>query len=264
MTNIFTQNSVTKRFIKVYEQLKKDEKFRSASAFAKSIDYTPQAFNEVLKERRDIPVDSLYKFFNLYNIDPAIIFMDDTAETTLNREYKPYSLERNDVKIHSVLVDSSNTEQVPLIDKKASAGYLQEFQDENYFAKLNSVSLPPSLEHKSLYGFQVEGDSMEPNLYDSDWVYCSLIEKLDYIQLNHIYIIVAKSGIVVKRVTEMDKENMSVELTSDNKSYPPYKVPYNEILQVWYLDKALTGHFPQPDDVMGKLEKLEQLINRKL
>ena len=62
----------------------------------------------------------------------------------------------------------------------------------------------------------------------------------------------------------MDKENMSVELTSDNKSYPPYKVPYNEILQVWYLDKALTGHFPQPDDVMGKLEKLEQLINRKL
>ena len=53
---------------------------------------------------------------------------------------------------------------------------------------------------------------------------------------------------------------MSVELTSDNKSYPPYKVPYNEILQVWYLDKALTGHFPQPDDVMGKLERIEQLL----
>lgn len=260
MSSKFTQSPITKRFLKIFSQLKKEGKFRSNAAFAKSIDYTPQAFNEVVQERRDIPIQNLYVFFNEYNIDPAIIFLDNVNEATVKREYNPFTYERNEVKVHPIIVDGNNNEQVPLVSKKVSAGYMAGFQNQDYVAQLPSISLPPDLEHKSIYGFQVEGDSMEPNLYDGDWMFCSLVEKLDYIKLNHIYVLVCKSGIVVKRVSKIDYNRHKVYLASDNPQYPNYGVHFSEILQVWYLEKALTTHFPMEKDISSRVAKLEEVI----
>ncbi|MBL55984.1 MAG: hypothetical protein CMP61_11420 [Flavobacteriales bacterium] len=260
MSNQFIQSTITKRFLKIFSQLKSEGKFRSNAAFAKSIDYTPQAFNEVVQERRDIPIQNLYIFFNKYNIDPAIVFLDSVNATAVKREYNPFTYERSDVKIHPVLVDESNEEKVPLISKKVSAGYLSDFQSEEFINQLPNISLPPDLEHKSLYGFQVEGDSMEPNLYDGDWMFCSLIEKLDYIKLNHVHVVVCKSGIVVKRIAKIDVNRQKIYLASDNPMYPNYGVHFNEVLQVWYLEKALTTHFPIEKDLGGRVAKLEDMV----
>jgi SOS-response transcriptional repressor LexA len=266
MSSDFIQNPITKRFIKIFNQLKSEGKFRSNAAFAKSIEYTPQAFNEVIQERRDIPLQNLYVFFNTYNIDPAIVFLDKVSENTVKKEFNPYTYERSDVKIHPVLVNSDNEERIPLVSKKASAGYLAEFQNDEFIANLPSISLLPGLEHKSLYGFEVEGDSMEPNLYEGDWLYCSLVEKLEYIKPKHIHVLVCKSGIVVKRITKIDHHRQKVYLSSDNPQYPNYGVAFNEILQIWYLEKALTCHFPDVSSMSAlsdRVIKLEEMIAKK-
>jgi len=262
MATNFKQNAVTKRFLKIFQQLKEKNKFRSNAAFAKSIDYLPQAFNEVVQGRRDIPLHCLYKFFNVYNIDPAIVFLDDVAENRLAGEYKPYAYERFQVKIHPILTQPDNRERVPLVSKKAAAGYVNGFEDEEFIGQLPNISLPPDLDHKSIVGFQVEGDSMEPNLYDGDWLFCSFLERLDWLRLNRIYVVVSKSGIVVKRVVNYDKEKEVLTLRSDNSQYPDFDMAMNEVMQLWYVEKALTGKFPIPDNITEKIQKLEILINQ--
>jgi hypothetical protein len=88
------------------------------------------------------------------------------------------------------------------------------------------------------------------------------LERLDWLRLNRIYVVVSKSGIVVKRVVNYDKEKEVLTLRSDNNQYPDFDMAMNEVMQLWYVEKALTGKFPIPDNINEKIQKLEILINQ--
>lgn len=63
----FIQNIVTQRFVTVYNQLINDKKVHGMSDFANKIDYSVQSLNEILKKRRDVPIEVLRKTLNLFN-----------------------------------------------------------------------------------------------------------------------------------------------------------------------------------------------------
>lgn len=257
---MFEQNEISKRFLKLFSILKEKKLFRSSSAFAKSIDYSPQAFHLIEKGKRDIPIVVLYNFFKVYKIDPSLVFVDREFEEKINGNKEAYAYEQYNVKIHPIVVDSNGDEKVMLVDKKAAAGYLQGCQSEEYIKELPTISLPPGMEHKSLCGFQIEGDSMEPNLFEGDWAYCSIVEKLSWVRLMQIYIIVCEEGIVAKRIVNVDLNRKLLTVRSDNSFYPDYTIPLQEVKQIWLLEKALKGKFPYQDKLEGRLEKLEKVV----
>ena len=245
---MFEQNVVTKRFIEVFNSLKKNNVFKSDSAFAKSLDYTPQALHEIVKGRRDLPMNVLYDFVNQYDIDPRSILS--------NKEFT----QKNENPIHTIVVDNTGNERCLLIDKKACAGYLAGLNDENFTKKLPAISLPPGLEHKSICGFQIQGDSMEPNVYDGDWVFCSLVEKLEWIRPDYVHLLVCEEGIVLKRIEEINLEKEYLILKSDNHRYNSYQVPLSEVKKVWFLEKSLNSRFPNHSDLQDKVNKLEKAL----
>lgn len=261
---MFKQNDLTKKFLAVYDNLKNNSDIKSNSAFAKSINYTPQALYEIEKGKRDIPAHILYNFFKEYRVDPAVLFIDEEFEKYVNAKSKSYAYEKYNVRIHPIKVDIEGNERVTLVSQKASAGYLSSFQDENFMKQLPSISLPYGMEDESLYGFEIEGDSMESNLYAGDWAFCSLVEKLDWVKLNHVYVLVCEEGIVAKRIIEINLDEGNLTLRSDNESYSDYKVPLLEVKQIWKLRKSLRGKFPEFRSLNSSLKSIEQMLKKAI
>ena len=64
-----------------------------------------------------------------------------------------------------VTVDSADRENMVLVNAKAAAGYPQNIQDTSWYQQLPAFDLPiPEFRNATYRGFQVEGDSMLPNL----------------------------------------------------------------------------------------------------
>ncbi len=245
---MFEQNPITKRFKEVFNELKNDGVFKSDSAFAKSVNYTPQALHEIMKGRRDLPMNIFYEFVSKYNIDANRLIPGAKNQ------------QNNDKKVQTVVVDSSGNNKCILVNKKASAGYLSGFGDSEFIKDLPVISNPPGLEHKSICGFQIQGDSMEPNVYDGDWVFCSIVEKLEWVRKDYVYLLVCDEGIVLKRIEEINLQEEYIVLKSDNHRYTSYKVPLPEVRQIWYLEKSLNSRFPNHSDLQDKVDKLEKAL----
>ncbi|HRD81537.1 MAG: hypothetical protein IAE84_03560 [Saprospiraceae bacterium] len=66
-------NTVTKRFLDCFEQLKLTNKVRSGRQFAVSLDYLPQSFSEIINGRREVTVELLRKATEQYRLNPAYL-----------------------------------------------------------------------------------------------------------------------------------------------------------------------------------------------
>jgi len=68
-------NTVTKRFLDCFEQLKRTNRVRSGRHFAVSLDYLPQSFSEIVNGRREVTVELLRKATEQYCLNPAYLLM---------------------------------------------------------------------------------------------------------------------------------------------------------------------------------------------
>ncbi|MGB3152681.1 MAG: helix-turn-helix domain-containing protein, partial [Maribacter sp.] len=79
-----------------------------------------------------------------------------------------------------VTVDSLENDNMVLVNAKAAAGYPQNISDTSWYQQLPAFDLPiPEFRNATYRGFQVEGDSMLPNLHPGEWVLARAIEHID-------------------------------------------------------------------------------------
>ena len=162
---------------------------------------------------------------------------------------------------HSILpkcitVDSDNHENIVMLDVMAAAGYPSNIDNPEYLLEQPAFSIPrPEFQGATFRGFQVSGDSMEPTLPNSSWVFAMAVDDPDLIKDGLVYVVVLKSGVVVKRVLNRLKEREELILKSDNSTYPIKPVPRDEILEVWAV-KALMSF-----DLANRSTDLFQMIN---
>ena len=99
-----------------------------------------------------------------------------------------------------ITVDSSDNENIVLVNAKAAAGYPQNIQDASWYRELPAFDLPiPEFRNASYRGFQVEGDSMLPNLRPGEWVLSKAIEDIEQINANKMYVVVLEDAVLVKK-----------------------------------------------------------------
>ncbi|MFC0604283.1 XRE family transcriptional regulator [Winogradskyella pulchriflava] len=131
-----------------------------------------------------------------------------------------------------ILVDADNDNLIEIVPAKATAGYLNGYDDPEYIEQLQKIKLPflPTGKHRA---FPIKGDSMLP-MKDGAFVIGRFIEDRNDIKTGKTYVLVTlNDGMVYKRVMNNIDFNGSLLLMSDNKTYNDYSVPIDEVLEIW-------------------------------
>lgn len=138
-----------------------------------------------------------------------------------------------------VTLNSSENENIVLVNVKASAGYAHNLQDPEWYESLPAFDLPlPEYRNASYRGFQVEGNSMHPVLHSGEWVIARAAEKLSDIKENQIYVVVLPDTVVVKKVVVSGEK---LQLVSINREYPAIEVNAGDIQEIWQVVSKISG-----------------------
>jgi phage repressor protein C with HTH and peptisase S24 domain len=139
-----------------------------------------------------------------------------------------------------VTVDSEDRENMVLVNAKAAAGYPQNIQDTTWYRQLPAFDLPiPEFRNATYRGFQVEGDSMLPNLKPGEWVLAKAVEDIKDVSPNKIYVVVLQDSVMVKKIERPPNSNKII-LISLNETYPPYQIEPYQIQELWQVNSKIT------------------------
>jgi len=189
-----------------------------------------------------------------------------TVDELLNRDMEQEGragVQKRNVNILTVAVDSSDNEHISLVGQKASAGYLNGYADPEYMENLPQFHLPNLSRSKTYRAFEINGDSMLP-LVPGTIIIGDYIEQLSDIKSGKTYILVTGTeGIVYKRVFNYIEEKGCLYLVSDNEQYKPYEVPASEVFEIWEAKAFISTDFPNPKDKNNpvSLEDISRMIS---
>lgn len=139
-----------------------------------------------------------------------------------------------------VTVDASENDNMVLVNAKAAAGYPQNIQDTSWYSQLPAFDLPiPQFRNATYRGFQVEGDSMLPNLQPGDWVLARAVESWSDISANRMYVVVLSDAVLVKKIEKLPGTGR-FRLISLNESYSPYEVGESQLQELWEVRSKIT------------------------
>ncbi|WP_289062603.1 LexA family transcriptional regulator [uncultured Zobellia sp.] len=139
-----------------------------------------------------------------------------------------------------VTVDNAGNDNMVLVNAKAAAGYPQNIQDTSWYEQLPAFDLPiPEFRNATYRGFQVDGDSMLPNLRSGEWVLAKAVEHIDDVSQNKMYVVVLEDAVLVKKVERRPNSN-NVTLVSLNETYPPYDIKPFQIQEIWEVSSRIT------------------------
>ena len=153
----------------------------------------------------------------------------------------------NNKEIVVLTIDSSQRENIELVQHKAAAGYLNGFADAEYVKELPRFHLP-MLKQGSYRAFEISGDSMLP-LLPGTIVVGEYVDEIRNIKSGKTYILVTqREGVVYKRVFNYLDDNGTLFLVSDNRQYAPYQLNGAEVMEIWMAKAYISVQFPDVND----------------
>ena len=200
----------------------------SQERFADELGWSRSMVGSYEEGRSEPPIDRLIDLSNYFKIPIDILVRNDLR---LTKETSFIEVGNKRV-LFPVTVNEDNEDLIEIIPAKASAGYLSGYDDPEYIEQLQKIKLPflPTGTHRA---FPISGDSMLP-VKDGSFIVAKFVEDFNDVRNGRTYIVLTKNdGLVYKRVYSEIKEKNHLELRSDNKIYSPYKVPIENILELW-------------------------------
>lgn len=159
-----------------------------------------------------------------------------------------------------VTVDASDSDNMVLVNAKAAAGYPQNIQDTSWYRQLPAFDLPiPQFRNATYRGFQVEGDSMMPNLQPGDWVLARAVESWNDINANRMYVVVLSDAVLVKKIEKLPGTGR-FRLISLNEAYSPYEVVESQLQELWEVRSKITFGLDATTD-SGLLRQLQRSMD---
>ena len=173
---------------------------------------------------------------------------------------KPQALSESDssgknLRILSITVDEHNRENIELVPEKAAAGYLAGYADPEYLEELPRFRLP-NLPEGTYRAFEISGDSMLP-ISSGSIIIGEYVENWDHLKDGQPYIVLSRrDGIVFKRIFNQAETPDQLILQSDNPAYPAYKLPMDELLEIWKAKAYISTIFPDSGLSLAKMMNL--------
>lgn len=252
-------SEVTKRFIQCHDVMKESGKIRSSRQFALRINYLPQNLNKVLKGERDIPMEALRMAVEEFRINPGFLYLGE-GKMFLDEQGS------DQFRLLTIVTDQENEEKIIHVPMPAMAGYAAEATDPEFISELPAYQLPGyDFQYGTFRSFDINGDSMIPVLHPGDKVVCRFMEPHDWvtdIRDHHVYVIVSRGAVVVKRVINNLSRHRHLQLISDNEEFKPYRINVNDIREVWYVKTRISnfdhGRTSSGTSLEVQLESMQQ------
>ncbi|HEU5292326.1 MAG TPA: XRE family transcriptional regulator [Cyclobacteriaceae bacterium] len=193
------------------------------------------------EERAMPPLNCLLDIADLFKVSIDALSRKDLSKLP-EKEWKSFSGKK---EVLAITVDKNDNENIELVSQKASAGYLNGYQDVEYIIDLPKIGLPVLPRNATYRAFEIKGDSMLP-IPSGAIVFGEYVDNLADIKNGKLYIVVSQQeGIVFKRVFGFsDKKNSSLLLVSDNRLYEPYTIQAEDVLEVWAVKAYFSTQFP--------------------
>tara|TARA_Y100000590_G_scaffold6293_1_gene8293 strand:- start:552 stop:1316 length:765 start_codon:yes stop_codon:yes gene_type:complete len=198
--------------------------------------------------RSDPRLNNLLKICEIFGISLDNILKNDVSNLSEDDYLKSQDQK---VKVLSITVDKFGEENIELINQRASAGYLNSYSDFEFIENLPKFQLPFLHFSGTHRAFEIKGDSMIP-LTSGSIVIGKYVDNTDFLKDGKTYILLTKEdGIVYKRIEVLDN---SLKLISDNKSYEPYVISNNNILEMWEAIAFFSLDFPNPNEEYNSIK----------
>lgn len=154
-----------------------------------------------------------------------------------------------DVSPKVIAVDTHGNDSILLVNQKAAAGYPHNIQDTEWTENLPAFQIPlPQYRNATYRGFQVEGDSMLPNIRPNEWVLGKAVSNISEASDSKIFIVVLYDSVLVKKLQKLPQTPSKVKLISLNPEYLPIEVKVNEIQELWQVNSKLSFGVDEPTD----------------
>ena len=235
---------------RVYELRKKLK--LNQSNFAKLISISQGALSQIESEKIKLSMETLYRICDHFNI---------SADWMMYGERDMYRNVHIPKAVASSPENSRYLLNIIFVDTAAHADYLKNFNNEEYLSSLEAYSIP-GFKDGNFRMFEVLGDSMQPALIENDIVVVKVIDNYKKIEDSTICVLVSNNGIVVKRVYTLPEESDFLILKSDNEKYKPFKISFDELLEVWEVKAKITSEFLSNNGKASKIAELEDRIKR--
>lgn len=200
----------------------------SQERFADDLGWSRSMVGSYEEGRSEPPIDRLIDLSNYFNIPIDILVRNDLR---LAKDTSFIEVGGKRV-LFPVTVNEDNEDLIEIIPAKASAGYLNGYDDPEYIEQLQKIKLPflPTGTHRA---FPIKGDSMLP-VKDGAYVVAKFVENITDVRDGRTYVVLTKhEGLVYKRLYNQMKQNNTLLLSSDNKAYQPYEVKIEDVLELW-------------------------------
>jgi len=213
--------------------------------------YTQQAFAELLdigsstadieRGKTKLSGKVVMELLHQFNINPLWLF---------GKSFTQYvDINGGDVSPKVITLDIEGNESILLVNQKAAAGYPHNIQDTEWYETLPAFHIPlPEYRNASYRGFQVEGDSMLPNIRPNEWVLGRAVPSVSEASDSKIYIVVLKDSVLVKKLQKVVNSRDKVRLISLNDTYLPIDVSVKDIQELWMVNSKLTFGIDDDND----------------
>jgi len=221
--------------------------------------YTQQSFAEVLgigtstvdieRGKTKVPGKAVMQLLKQFQINPLWLF---------GESFEQYVSSNNgDVSPKVITINENNEDAILFVNQKAAAGYPHNIQDVDWYQTLPVFNLPlPQFRNATYRGFQVEGDSMLPNIRPNDWVLGRSVPNVSEASDSKIFIVVLHDSVLVKKLQKLSDPS-KLRLISLNTDYLPIDVEINEIQELWQVNSKLSFGVDEPSE-SGLLKQLQQ------
>jgi transcriptional regulator with XRE-family HTH domain len=239
--NIFLGSNV--KFLRIRQKFTQE-------SLAKELKMTRSKLNCIeIGQTKSPSIEDMLKFSSFFKMSLDTLIKIDLSKLG---ELRIRDLEAgNDVfirggnlRVLAITVDKEDNENVEYVPIKARAGYQAGYTDPEFIASLPKFSVPGLPKSGTFRIFPTIGDSMLPIPEGSD-VVAQYVEDWSSLKPQTLCIVILKNvqDFVFKMLSL--KENGVFLLESLNKTYAPYEVAVNEVLEIWKFHSYQSKEIPE-------------------
>jgi len=239
-----------RRFKKV-----RDEQNHTQQSFAEVLDIG-NSTADIERGKTKLSGKVVMELLSQFNINPLWLFGKSFVQFV--------DINGGNVNPKVITLDKKEEETILLVNQKAAAGYPNNIHDTSWYETLPAFNIPlPEYRNATYRGFQVEGDSMLPNIRPNEWVLGRAVSNISDASDSKIYIVVLQDSVLVKKLQKVSGSLNKVRLISLNKEYLPIDVKINDIQELWQVNSKLTFGLDEPNESSLLRELQESMLELK-
>lgn len=243
--------------IKRFKEVRDDHHF-TQTEFAEKLGIK-NTTADIERGRTKLSGEVIKELLKQFNINPLWIF-GESHQKFLN-------LNQVNLMPKVITTDTEGNDNMVMVNQRAAAGYPQNIQESGWHKNLPAFNIPlPEFRNATYRGFQVEGNSMEPNLRAGEWVLGKAMDNLSHVNEGKIYVVITFDSVLVKKLYRLPNDASTIRLVSINPEYPTLAMKVTEIQELWQVNSKLTFalNADAENSILQELQESMKELKREL